>query len=431
MNIDLGNRKILIIGRVAWTDSQSTLSSIFANYSADELAYICIETQEPDFMRCANHYQISEIALAKKLYKWNIKTGHRRMPHTTTKEEQSLEKTESSTIGWVRKHRSSLFLYVRDILWRLGGWKTKELMDFIIDFKPNVLFFVGDPLPLINRLQRYVLKQTGLPAAIFLMDDIWEYNEGFSFLRYLLRREVKELIPACQSYFAISEKMKFEYDKTFGIDSVVLTKGLPQIEEPDFSKINRPIKLVYTGKLIYGRDKSLARVAEALSDINSDGEIKAELHIYTQSEITSRINKKLNRSNSSFLHKPVPYSEVAKILNDSDVVLFVESLEQKKKHIARLSFSTKVTDYLASGKCIFAVGAADIAPIEYLRENNAAQICTTYDEIPFKVQELIEHTEKISELACNAFRLGQEKHSESLMSERLLKVLNNLKIKLE
>ena len=417
--------RVLIVGRVAWTEGQSTLSSIFQGYPPDKLAYICIETHEPDFSRCANHFQISEIALVKKLFKWNTKTGSRRLPQASTKEVKSLEQKEASTLGWVRKHRSSFFLYVRESLWRLGGWKTKELKEFIGDFKPGVLFFVGDPLPLMNRLQRYVMKHTKLPAVIFLMDDVWSYNGGFSLLRYMLRKEVKKLIPACQAHFAISEMMKREYDGLFNINCIILTKSIaPRMSALNDMELHHPIQMVYTGKLIYGRDKSLAKVAEALSEINADGDTKAELHIYTQTEITPQLERSLSIDGSSYLNKPVPYSEVARILDASDIVMFVESLEDMQKYIARLSFSTKVTDYLASGKCILAVGAADIAPIEYLRDNNAAQICTSYNEIPTLVRDLIEHSEKIPMLAQNAYRLGQEKHGEALMRERLLKALN-------
>ena len=424
--------RVLIIGRVAWTKGQSTLASIFNGYPPDKLAYICIETQEPDYSRCANHFQISEIALVKKLLIWNTKTGSHRLPQASTKEVKSLEQKEASTLGWVRKHRSSLFLYVREVLWRLGGWKTKELTDFIKEFQPDVLFFVGDPLPLMNRLQWYVLKQTGLPAGVFLMDDVWEYNSGFSWIRYMLRKEVKKLIPACKAHFAISEMMKREYDELFNINCSILTKSItPKETEPDFLQLHHPIQMVYTGKLIYGRDKSLAKVAEALSEINAGGKTEAELHIYTQTEITPQLEESLSITGSSFLHKPVPYSEVTKILDASDIVMFVESLEDKQKYIARLSFSTKVTDYLASGKCILVVGAADIAPIAYLQENNAAQICTSYDEIPTQVQDLIAHSEKIPVLAKNAYRLGLEKHGEELMHERLLKVLIDIKNQLK
>lgn len=413
--------KVLIVGRVAWTANQSTLSSIFHNYPAENLAYICIETQEPDYGCCANHFQISEIALIKRLFNKKTKTGRRREPSIQSNEEQSLERSEASTMRWVRKHRSSLFLYVRELLWRFGGWKTKELQDFIHDFNPDVLFFVGDPLPLINRLHKYVLNVTGLPAAIFMMDDIWSYKIGHTLLRYLLRKEVKSLIPACSAHFAISEMMKREYDDLFNINCVILTKAITEREtKPEFFHLHHPIQMVYTGKLIYGREKSLAKVAEALSEINADGKVKAELHIYTQTEITTKLDKVLNIKRSSYLHKPVPYAAVAKVLEASDVVLFVESLEHSQKYIARLSFSTKVTDYLASGKCIVAIGDKEIAPIDYLKNNNAALVCSDYEEIKRQIMELLNEPERIGLYAECGYNLGIRNHNEDLMEKRLL-----------
>ena len=330
-------------------------------------------------------------------------------------------------MSWVRKHRSSFFLYVRELLWRMGGWKTRELQDFIHDFNPDVLFFVGDPLPLMNRLHRYVLKLTGLPAAIFMMDDIWSYKNGHTLLRYQLRREVRNLIPACKAHFAISEMMKREYDDLFNINCVILTKGIAEREiKPDFSHLHHPIQMVYTGKLIYGRDKSLAKVAEAISEINANGSIKVELHIYTQTEITPQLDKTLNIQGNSFLHKPFPYSEIEKILKESDIVLLVESLERKQKYIARLSFSTKVADYLACGKCIVAIGDKEIAPVDYLKRNNAALVCSDYDEIKGQILSLLNEPERIVRLGENGFYLGISKHNEKLMQKRLLSEIKRI-----
>ena len=210
--------RILIVGRVAWNSSQSTLTGIFGRYPADRLAYVCIETQEPDFTHCARHFQISEIAMIEKLVRWGTKTGRERFEEEFSEKQedaevQSLERHENSVMGWVRQHRSVLFLYARDLLWRLRGWKSKELKCFIDDFKPDVLFFVGDPLPLMNRLQRYIKQMTQLPSAIFMMDDIWSYkNDRHYGMRYLLRQQVRKLIPVCQAHFAISEMMKREYE---------------------------------------------------------------------------------------------------------------------------------------------------------------------------------------------------------------------------
>ena len=412
------NIKVLVVGRVAWTTSQCTQNSIFSGLNPENLAYICIETQEPDYNHCANHFQISEIALIKRLFKWNTQTGHKRIPGTNSSEEKSLEKKEASTGGWIRRHRSSLFLYIREMLWRLNGWKTNELNQFIDDFAPDVLFFLSDPLPLMNRLQLFVLRKTKLPAAIFLMDDIWSYESGWTGLRYLLRREVEKLVPACKAHFAISPKMKEECDSLFNTECILLTKGIEKFAMP-LQQVHSPITLVYTGNLIYGRLYSLAAITSTIEKINTSGQNRVMLNIYTQTELNEKERLLLDKPGVCQLHPPVPYSELEKIYNESDILLFVESLQEKYRNIARLSFSTKLTDYLASGRCIFAVGAKDIAPIEYLRNADLAVTCSSIKEIENKMQALLESPERITSLANKSLEYGKIHHNTELMQERL------------
>ena len=423
------NIKVLVVGRVAWTASQCTQNSIFNGFNPKNLAYICIETQDPDFSHCANHFQISEIALIKRLFKWNTLTGHKRIPGANSSEEKSLEKKEASTGGWIRRHRSSLFLYIREMLWRLNGWKTKELDQFIDDFAPDVLFFLSDPLPLINRLHLYILRKTNLPAAIFLMDDIWSYESGRTGLRYLLRREVEKLVPACKAHFAISPKMKEECDSLFNTDCILLTKGIERFAEP-LQLLHSPITLVYTGNLIYGRLYSLAAIASTIEKINGAGKNTVMLNIYTQTELNEKERELLDKPGVCQLHPPVPYSELEKIYNESDILLFVESLQDKYKNIARLSFSTKLTDYLACGRCIFAVGAENIAPIEYLRNADVAVTCSSIKDIENKLQSLLESPERITTLARRSLEYGKIHHNTELMQERLsstiIRIANNI-----
>lgn len=417
--------KILIVGRTAWDSSHSTLSSVFQDYPPDRIAYLCIESKRPDFKKCSHHFQISELLLLKKIFKWRTDTVIKREPDSLIKVED-IEHTEGKIGGWIRSHRSVLFLYLRELLWLFGGWKTKKLMEYINEFSPDMLFFLSDPLPLMNRVQRYFLRKLNIPAAIFMMDDIWSYKNGRTLYRYLLRKQVKPLISNCQYHFAISELMKSEYDSIFNINSVILTKGIKYNEHKlnDFC-LHDPIKLVYLGQLIYGRDYSLIKVAKALESINA-GTRKAELHIYTQTKLSAKVKSEMDSFKSTFFHDPVPYSQVEQILSNSDIVLFLESLEDQYRNIAWLSFSTKITDYLGAGKCIVAVGDKAIAPISYLKENNAAVICDSYDVIQDKIATLILNKEMIFEYARCSYELGVEKHNMDLMSARFNQMLSTL-----
>ena len=84
---------------------------------------------------------------------------------------------------------------------------------------------------------------------------------------------------------------------------------------------------------------------------------------------------------------------------------------------ARLSFSTKLTDYFKNGKCIFAIGDKDIAPIIYLRENECAVIANDYSEIEEKLRSLIDEPEKINVYSRKAFDCGMKNHNAKDIEE--------------
>ena len=145
--------------------------------------------------------------------------------------------------------------------------------------------------------------------------------------------------------------------------------------------------MVYMGQVLYGRIYSLIDIAEAIKAINRN-ETKILLYVYTNNAITDDMKHQLMDGGYVFLMPPVPYSEVPKIIGENDIVVFVESFNPRFCKIARLSFSTKICDYLASNKCIFAVGPSDIAPMEYFKDEDAAIVANNTDDIKKKLQLL-------------------------------------------
>ena len=411
--------KVLIVSRGVWDDAgtASTLSNIFQNYDSAKLSQIYIETKKPNTRLCHSFFQISEFSLIKKLYKWGTKTGRR--VDASYVENQDVARKEADTMQYVRGHRSFAYNILRELLWHFNGWKTKELRSFISEENPDVLWLTGSPLILLNRLSQYVVKQAGKPYCIYEMDDVYSYKKcgwnPFKYVyRFFLRRRVRSLVKGAGQVFVISPKMKKEFDRIFGIDSIVLTKGI------DFSSVayhpyepHNPVQMVYMGQVIYDRLSSLELIGRALDEINKD-EKMIILNIYTNNPIESTRKEHLTENDSVFFHPPVPYNEVKDVIEQNDVVVFVESLNDKYRDIARLSFSTKITDYLASGKCIFAVGPQDIAPIEYLKDNDAALVAHGYDELKSNLQVLL-RPESIAEYSRKAFSCGMANHDKNIL----------------
>lgn len=410
--------KVLIVSREVWNDTTaSTITNLFENYDPNKLSYLYIETKEPNSRCCQRYFQISEFSLVHKLFKWRTKTGHYIDTNNlkqASKEDNRIATQEAATMQYVRGHRSFWFTFAREVLWAFNGWKTKELRRFIQDENPDVVWITGSPLNLMNRLSLYVTKVANKPYCVFEMDDVYPsarfcWNPLKNIYKYYLRKNVRRLIRGASQLFVISPKMKKEYDRLFGTNSILLTKGI------DFSsssfhphKVSKPIQMVYMGQIIYDRLSSLQLIGKALDEINKE-EHRIVLNIYTRNPIDSHCVAEMTKNNSIVFHNPVPYAEVNNVIEQNAIVVFVESLRDQYKNVARLSFSTKITDYLASGKCIFAVGPSDSAPIEYFTENDSALVASNYSEIINKLHIMLQ-SGTVEEYALKAYTCGQKNH---------------------
>ena len=422
--------KILIVSRGVWNDAgtASTLSNIFQNYDSAKLSQIYIETKKPNTRLCQSFFQISEYSLIKKIFKWRTRTGRR--VDASYSENSDVARKESSTMNYVREHRSFAYTMLREVLWHLNGWKSKELRAFIEEENPDVLWLAGSPLILMNRLSQYIVKKSRKPYCIYEMDDVYSYrncgNNPFKYIyRFFLRRRVKKLIKGASQVFVISPKMKREFDSLFGISSIVLTKGIDYSNRL-FRKVtpSLPVNMVYAGNLIYGRLSTVEKLASALDKINQQSH-RLVLTIYTGTPVPDSIREKMTKNGSVIFHDPVPYAQVSEIIRLSDVVLFAESFDEKKKNIARLSFSTKLTDYLAEGKCMLAIGPGDIAPMEYLADNDAAITITNDLQIEEGLEYLISPG-VVEAYARKAYECGRRNHDKTVLDGVVFGILSEI-----
>ncbi len=429
--------KILIVKRSVWDDeagTSSTEANLFGDYNTELLSHLYIETKAPRTIHCRSFFQISEYALIKRIWNWKIRTGKeiQLLDDYTTNEAADNEVKERRIMNFVRRNRSLVFTFIREMLWLLNGWKSHELENYLKKNKFDTVFLFGSPLILMNRLYSYVIEKVNKPVSLFIMDDIYSYKaiKGSGAMRIIyrmvLRRYVTKIVNKCDKVFVISEKMKREYDEQFNINSIVLTKSVEYSEDIKYNKeITMPIKLLYLGQIIYGRIHTLMKLSDIIEKINKE-ETKIQLTIRTNNHVNNKIRKRLLKNTSTYLEPPVPYHQVKYIMKESDVLVHVESFSKRYKSLSRLSFSTKISDYMGSCKCILAIGDSDNATIEYLIKYNAAIVATSHKEIEEKVQDIVLKLEETYKYAKNIHDLGRKYHDKRMIKEKLYQEIENI-----
>lgn len=426
--------KILVSTVDCWNSrvGSNTISSWLSEYDSENLANLYIREEVPDSGVCGRYFKISENKVIKSIFFRGLQTGKEFISDSKVPDTEDIDNlmVQESRYRLFKKLRLWPFLYLREILWKLGNWKSHELNEFVDNFKPEIIIVPLEGYIHFNRINQYIIKRTGAKAIGVFWDDNFTYKPykwsvGFRIHRYFLRRNIKKSVSLCSAFFAISPQMKSECDSYFNIDSIVLTKPVStRAAQPDRSGKNLPVKMIYTGNLLIGRDKTLWLLLKALKEVNLDA-MKIMLDVYTTTNLTSKLEKAIKETPGCTFKGAVPQNEAIEKQKQADVLVFMEALSGKEKYSARLSFSTKLTDYFETGKCVFAIGPRDIAPIEYLSAENAAIISSDFEQIKQNLLEII-NTDIADEFGRRAYECGVRNHSAEKVRAVFIKTVEDI-----
>ena len=411
---------------VTGSDSMAVLMS---GYGSENVASLSIRSDFANTDVASRYFHILEGGVFESLYSCKAKTGesYRYNPDRRNTDSAAFNQ-EGKRYATFRKHRWGIFILAREVMWWLGKWKSKELVEFLDEIDPEVLVCPIESYIHFNRVNEYIIK-TRKPKVIgILWDDNFTYKQNHRWWhiihRYFLRKGVKRMVKNCSVVFATSPKMKEECDKEFGINSVLLSKPVFNLKGYNPYEVNTPIRILYTGNLSVGRDKTMVKIAKALDSINHEG-IKVVLDIYTNTALSDKGRAAIERQGYCTIHPPVPSSEVKGLQKNADVLLFAEAIGDNANKSARLSFSTKITDYFGAGKCIWAVGHPDLGPMNYMQRCDAALISNDDYSILSVLKNMVADTSLINKYAEKGVQCGLKNHNGEQILETLYYYIDN------
>ena len=420
--------KLLFITINGWnnTTGTATIPSIIDGYPKECVANIFVRPDIPKSPVCDRYFQISEFDVIRSIYDKSSLPG--RIIHKEEESERLCLNFELQKHKKMKNVRIPFYSYIRDILWYLGNWKNENLKRFIQDYDPDVILFPAEGIISFLNLANYIIELTGKPYVIFFWDDNFTFkSKGFSFYRLFLRKKISVLAKNSKASFAITPKMCNECKLYLNIEPKMLTRPVSMRSvKNNLNCAGRTINILYTGSLYIDRYKTIKLLVDVIKEINNDKEQKFHLDIYTNSVLSSSDKKGFNIAEICTIHPGVSKEKVIELQSKADILLFVEALKGKYKNAARLSFSTKITDYFAAGKCILAIGPKDIAPIEYLKYRDAALIADSYKSIKYHLENILVHPEILLEYGEKAYDCGILYHSKKKILSTFTETILNI-----
>lgn len=410
--------RILFITVNGWnnTTGTATIPSIIEGYPPENVACIFIRPDIPNSPVCNLYYSISEADVIKSIYRRDVVPGNIVLCSRKDKQEMDNERKKRARL---KKVPAFLGRYARDLFWQFGKWHNDNLKTFISNFNPDVIAFPAEGILSFLRLCETVVNYAQKPYVLFFWDDNFTLkSHGISIYRMCLRHKISSLAEKCAGSFAIVPKMEKECQDNLHIVPTRITK--PVVENSLVTVKNEysfPLKILYVGSLYIDRDKTIKYLIQAIKEVNIN-RCYFSLDIYTNSQLSETEKKKYSIDGVVTLHPGVKKEQIFKLQDKADILLFVEAIKGRYKNSARLSFSTKITDYLSANRAILAIGPNDIAPIEYLHDNKIAIIASNKIEIKDRLNLILRSKDTIlKEYAQRAYIFGREKHSRQIIYE--------------
>lgn len=390
--------KILIVGTVPY-NKQSTsraFESYFSGMDRENLAQIFSNAKTPAKGHCSTLYQITDQRMLKRRFNKDIETGivfeYNDLPIEWADTALEVDSRTAKMYKFGSKKNSFVYL-LRKIIWKNKYWCTDKLDLWLDEFKPDCVFLSFSDDFFIPQIALYVAQRYDIPIVSSIGDDYY-FNYSFSLsptyhiYKFMYRKLIRKVFAHGGSAIYISDKIRDKYNSEFNLngETVYLTS---EIERRDFKEIEaKHLKVTYCGNIRLGRNTSLNDIATALGEINPD----YILDIYSNENDKSFYKIFKENPNVRF-NGEVPYSEVQRVMKESDILPIVEGFKKEEVSITKYSLSTKVADSLATGANVLAYGSMECGAIDYMKNIDCGPVCSSKNELKSALEKIINDVE--------------------------------------
>ncbi len=385
--------KVLVIDAMPFsrtTNSGIVKSNLFQGWPSNRLAQIDYSNTRPEFDVC-NHYWIlkkwdilkglvgkaplADLPIPEKIYEY-FSSGQ----HDPEYDSRHAIERQLSVLPL------KLRLLIGETIFRLPSLLSAPLRDWIDYFQPDVIFSLISP-PTILRTVVKVSQWRNIPIVPYFTDD-WittQYRDD-PLLRIWHRRSMQHWFNEClkRSPIVITncDAMNEEYTRRYGGHFETFMNLVNYSEAACIDqKTNNDgvVRFAFIGSLEPERWRSLRAIGEALLYLNATG-IRGELLIYSFPDHIEKYRTALTLEPVMRIMGTASYDQVLEIQRESDVLVHVECFDKAIREYTKYSVSTKITQYMMAGTCIFAYGPGEVASMRCLSDTGAG--ITVGDENP-------------------------------------------------
>jgi glycosyltransferase involved in cell wall biosynthesis len=301
---------------------------------------------------------------------------------------------------------------------------AEQVRQFIKETKPELIFCTLEGQTMI-RLADQIQKTVPLPMVTQVWDppqwwmrsnsvDGWSVNGVLKTFSSVLKNS--------QAVAAASWSMAETYNREHGCKAIPVVPGLPQTwAKQPATRLNDSNKLVigFAGQM-YSKDEwnALLETLDAL-DWKVEGRDVEIKMLGREFELEG-----FNKRNIQYLGWRDQLESI-EILSQCDILYCPYFFDRQLESTARLSFPSKLTTYLASGRPVLLHGPEYSSPFKFLKEHDAGMLChgLAKSAISNALSRLVRDTDRYAQVAQNGHKAFAQNLTDEHMRAQFLKTL--------
>jgi len=300
----------------------------------------------------------------------------------------------------------------------------------IADFGPEVVYTMGSSITLLKCSYK-ISEYLGIPIIPHFMDNWveciqWQNNSLLAQYRRCLDTWVKNVYSRTHCALTIGQDMADYYEKKTGIKHRALMNSIDvEFWHSNSLPPQNEVRFVYAGGLHLERDTVLGEIAQQLNRVSEILNKECYLDVYTNDRDAKSFKKKFGTIRNVNIHSYVPKETLVQVYEHSNVLLLIESLDinTREFEFSKYSISTKMAEYLASGRLIMLIGPKESSSYKYLSANNAAIVIDDIDSLSEAMADSVD--ENIVETIINNAKNLADRNHNSLKTGILLREIVN------
>lgn len=398
------NRRVLIINEHSLNHNNATaitMRSLWADWSKDSIFELCYVEYTTNVFSLSHSILLNRGVLNKVK---NSKAGN------TINSSIKNNSTQNITI------QGKLLKSLRDtvIAYELtkSGHVDKTILSQIDVFRPEVIYTLGGSSGVLKCAFKLSIRYN-IPIVLHFMDNWIEHmqNENnmlFKPFRKSLNFWLNKCIERGKLAITISDSMADAYSEIYPQIEFVPLMNAVDVDSllcKPKNAYKAPFVFTYAGGLHLDRWKSLLEVGKAIKE----NDIDAVLRVYTSSDLQPIENCFIGLPVEFF--PAVDHDCIRELFYESDCLVHTESTNQDYLMYNKYSISTKIPEYLASGRLMLFYGPRSLGLYKYLDHNNVAALADNYVDLKSLINNIYLHKDSYDNIISNAINLAREKHN--------------------